>query len=224
MLDRFELLVGKENVDKLKKKTVLILGLGGVGGQVAESLIRSGIANFIIIDFDKIELTNLNRQIFTNINNIGKKKAEELKERMLSINPNANIKAIESFIDETNIEDLFLNKIDFFIDACDSIKTKKLVIDNCISKNIDFITCMGTGNRLDPSLLKIKKIENTSYDPVAKIIRKHCKDMKYKNKVICLCSEETPLKTGKKIGSTSFVPPAAGLLISSYVVKHLISK
>lgn len=224
MLDRFELLVGKDSISKLESSSVLILGLGGVGSYVVEGLVRSGVSNFILVDFDKIELTNLNRQVFTNCDNIGNLKVSEVKKRILSINPLCNVITINSFIDSSNIDELFSYDIDFFVDACDSINTKKLVIDRCISKNIDFITCMGTGNRLNPFLLKIVDIRDTSYDPVARIIRKHVKDMKYKNKIKCMCSSEIPLKRGNLIGSSAYVPSCAGLMIASYVIERLINR
>lgn len=222
MFDRLELLIGKEGLNKLKNSNVLVLGLGGVGGYVTESLVRSGLGNITIVDFDKIDLTNLNRQIIATQNNIGKLKTEEFKKRILAINPTINIKCINQFIDEKNIEILFENKIDYLVDACDYLKTKKLIITKCLNKNIPFITCTGTGNRMDPSKLRITDIRETSYDPVAKILRKYVKEMNIKEKVICLNSTEIPIKKGSIIASNSFVPSSAGLLISSFVIKELL--
>ena len=222
MFDRLELLIGKEGLNKLKNSNVLVLGLGGVGGYVTESLVRSGVGNITIVDFDKIDLTNLNRQIIATQNNIGKLKTEEFKKRILAINPTINIKCINQFIDEKNIEILFENKIDYLVDACDYLKTKKLIITKCLNKNIPFITCTGTGNRMDPSKLRITDIRETSYDPVAKILRKYVKEMNIKEKVICLNSTEIPIKKGSIIASNSFVPSSAGLLISSFVIKELL--
>ncbi len=222
MFDRLELLIGKEGLNKLKNSNVLVLGLGGVGGYVTESLVRSGIENITIVDFDKIDITNLNRQIIATQNNIGKLKTEEFKKRILAINPTINIKCINQFIDEKNIEILFENKIDYLVDACDYLKTKKLIITKCLNKNIPFITCTGTGNRMDPSKLRITDIRETSYDPVAKILRKYIKEMNIKEKVICLNSTEIPIKKGSIIASNSFVPSSAGLLISSFVIKELL--
>ena len=222
MFDRLELLIGKEGLNKLKNSNVLVLGLGGVGGYVTESLVRSGLGNITIVDFDKIDLTNLNRQIIATQNNIGKLKTEEFKKRILAINPTINIKCINQFIDEKNIEILFENKIDYLVDACDYLKTKKLIITKCLNKNIPFITCTGTGNRMDPSKLRITDIRETSYDPVAKILRKYVKEMNIKEKVICLNSTEIPIKKGSIIAYNSFVPSSAGLLISSFVIKELL--
>lgn len=225
MFDRLELLVGSENISKLKNSNIVVLGLGGVGGYVVEALIRSGIENITIIDYDKIEISNINRQIIATSENIGNLKTDEMKKRILSINPNVNVKVINSFIDDRNIDELFSQKIDYFIDACDSIKTKKLVISKCLEKNIKFITCLGTGKRLDPSKLMICDIRKTSYDPLAKKLRKYVKDNDIKEKVLCCFSSEQSIKyEGNEIGSNCFVPPTAGLLIASFVVKDICFK
>ena len=224
MLDRLELLIGKDNIKKLNNAHIVILGLGGVGGYILESLVRSGIENITIIDYDKIEETNLNRQIIALKSTIGKDKTIAFKERILDINDKVKVNIINDFINETNIDKLFVNEIDYFIDACDSIKTKELVIDKCLKTNTKFITCMGTGNRINPSMLEIVDIRKTSNDPVAKILRKYLKDNKINRKIMCLSSKEVPLRKGKIIGSNSFVPPTAGLLIASYVVKDIINR
>ena len=225
MFDRLELLIGKDSLNKIKEKKIVVLGLGGVGGYVVESLVRSGVENITIIDNDTIDITNLNRQIIANLDNIGKLKTEEFEKRILSINNNVKIKKISSFIDSSNIDNLFLDKIDYFIDACDTVSTKKLVIEKCISKNIKFITCLGTGKRLNPSMLTICDIRDTKNDPIARILRKYVKDNFSKEKVICCCSLEEPIKCeGKSIGSTSFVPSSAGLLITSYIIRNIIKK
>ena len=223
MFDRLELLIGKDSLSKIKEKNVVVLGLGGVGGYVVEALVRSGIENITIIDNDAVDITNLNRQIIANLNNIGKLKTDEFEKRILSINNRVKVKKISSFIDLSNIDSIFKDKIDYFIDACDTVSTKKLVIENCIKNNIKFITCLGTGKRLDPSKLTICDIRDTKNDPIARILRKYVKDSNIKDKVICCYSEEEPLKCeGNKIGSTAFVPSSAGLLIASYIIKDII--
>lgn len=225
MLDRLELLIGKDSLNKIKKLNVVVLGLGGVGGFVAESLVRSGVCNITIVDNDTIDVTNLNRQIISNINNIGKLKTDELEKRLLSINPDVSIKKISSFITEDNIDMLFEGKIDYFIDACDTIKTKKLIIKKCIDNNIKSVTCLGTGKRLDSSKVCICDIRDTSYDPIAKKLRKFVKDNNIKEKVICCYSEEEPAKTdGTVIPSSAFVPSTAGILIASFIIRDIIAK
>ena len=222
MFDRLELLIGKESIKKIKEKHIVVLGLGGVGGFVVESLVRSGVENITIIDNDIIDITNLNRQIIASNNNLGNKKTEEFQKRILSINNNVKVKIINDFIDKSNIDDLFNQKIDYFIDACDTINTKKLVIKKCIDKNIKFITCLGTGKRMDPSKLKITDIRNTKYDPIARILRKYIKDEKISNKILCCYAEEEPKKIqSKTIASSIFVPSTAGILIGSYVIRDI---
>ena len=222
MLDRLELLVGSEGITKLKSSKIVVVGLGGVGGYVTESLIRSGIENIIIVDYDTIDESNLNRQIIATKNNIGKLKVDEFEKRILSINDKVNITKLPIFIDENNIDELFLGDITYLIDACDTIKTKELIISKCLEKNIKFITCLGTGKRMDPSKLKICDIRQTSYDPIARILRKYVKDNRINSKVLCCYSEEEPIKYNSNIiGSNSFVPSSAGLLIASYVVRDI---
>lgn len=223
MFDRLELLIGKESLNKIKEKNIVVLGLGGVGGYVVEALVRSGIENITIIDNDTIDISNINRQIIANMDNIGKYKTDEFEKRILSINNNVKIKKISSFITDDNIGSIFKDKIDYFIDACDTISTKKLVIEKCISNNIKFITCLGTGKRLDPSKLTIDDISNTKNDPIARILRKYVKDNFSGKKVICCYSTEEPVKIDStSIGSNAFVPSSAGLLIASYVIRDII--
>lgn len=222
MFDRLELLIGKESLKKIKQKHIVVLGLGGVGGYVVESLVRSGIEHITIIDHDTIDITNLNRQIIANYDNLGNKKVDELEKRILSINNNAKVNKIIDFIDESNIDNLFNQKTDYFIDACDTINTKKLVIKKCIEKNIKLITCLGTGKRMDPSKLKITDIKNTKNDPIARILRKYIKDERINSKVLCCFSEEEPLKIqSKTIASSIFVPSSAGILIGSYIIRDI---
>ena len=220
---RFEKLIGKDNLKKLKDKSVVILGCGGVGGYVCEALARSGIATLILIDYDIVDETNINRQIIALESTIGKKKVDLLEKRIKDINKGCKVIKIDKFIDEGNYIDIFNNKIDYFVDACDTVKTKKLVIKECLKRKIKFISSMGTGNKLDPSKLEIVDIRKTVNDPLARIMRKFIKDEKINSKVMVLSSKEVPIKTGKSTpGSSAFVPASAGLLIASYVVRDLI--
>ena len=146
MFERVELLL-EEKINKLKDKTILVLGVGGVGSYTVETLIRNPIKKIIIIDADVVDITNLNRQLFTNQNNIGLKKVDELEKRIKSINPYIEIKKIDKFIDENNIQLLFEEKVDYIVDACDSIKTKEILIKECLKRKIKFISCMGTAKK-----------------------------------------------------------------------------
>lgn len=223
MFDRLERLIGKYSLEKLKNSHVLVLGLGGVGGHALEALVRGGIGEVTIIDGDKIELSNLNRQLIANTDNIGKYKTLEFKKRLLKINPNIKINVITEFITKDNFSYYINNNYTYFIDACDSIETKKLVISWCFENNIKLITSMGVGNRMNPSLLRIGDIKDTSYDPVARILRKYVKDNNYFD-ITCLYSLEKPLLKDKIIASNSFVPGISGLLIAGFVINDLINK
>ncbi len=222
---RLEKLIGKENINILKNTSVLILGVGGVGGYVVESLARSGIGTLILVDFDIIDITNINRQIIALDSTIGLKKVDVLEKRIKDINENCQVIKVDKFIDKNNINELFKYKFDYLVDACDSVPTKEQVIIECLKRNINFISSMGTGNKFDPSKLEICDIRKTYNDPLAKIIRKFVKDSKINKKVTVLSSTELPVKLHDKTpGSTSFVPPSAGLLIASYIVRKIIEK
>ena len=216
--------IGSDNFNFIKKKKVLVLGIGGVGGYVVESLVRSGIENIVIIDSDIIEESNINRQIIATNKTLGKKKVDVFKKRILDINENCNIKTIYKYIDESNINEIFSSDIDYYIDTEDSVKTKCIFIKECLDRKVKFITCLGTGNRIDPSKLEITDIRKTSNDPLARKIRKYVNDNKLKGKIPVVYSKELPVKTKDGVGSTIFVPASAGLLIGSYVVRNLFKK
>lgn len=222
---RFEKIVGSDNLDLLQNKSVLILGIGGVGGYVAEALARSNVGTLILVDFDIVDETNINRQIIALKSTVGMKKVDVLESRIKDINEDCNVIKIDKFIDDKNLVDLFEYDIDYFVDACDTMTTKKKVIDECLKRKIKFITSMGTGNKLDPSKLVITDIRNTVNDPLARILRKYIKDNKINSKIDVLSSTELPVKTGDRTpGSTSFVPSSAGLLIASYIIRKFINR
>ena len=220
--ERLELLIGNK-INSIKTKNVLVVGLGGVGSYAVEGLIRSGIINITIVDSDTIDISNLNRQLMTYHSNIGKYKTDEIEKRILSINPKCNIKKITKFIDLNNISYIFEDKFDYIVDACDTISVKLELIRISKKKNIKLISCMGTGNKMDPSRLKIMDIRKTNYDKIAKIVRKMVNDEKIKGKVMVVCSdEEGYVKVKDTIPSNSFVPAVAGLLCASYVINDIV--
>jgi len=221
MFERVISFMGEENLAKIKKTTVLIVGLGGVGGYVCEALARSGIGTLILIDYDKIDESNLNRQIITNIYNIDKDKVDVAKERILSINPNCNVIIQKVFLDIESINILNNYQIDYIVDACDTVKTKKLLIDYAIDNNIKLISSMGTANKIDPTKLVITDIRKTSYDPLAKILRKYVMDKKTNKKVMVVSSTESPIRKDV-LSSLIFVPATAGLLCANYVIRDII--
>lgn len=224
MLDRLELLVGEGNIEKIKNTKVLIVGIGGVGGYTLESLVRSGIENITIVDYDKIDITNLNRQIITLNSNIGNYKVEEAKKRIEDINKKCNIKIINEKISLDNFDILNIESYDYVIDACDTVEVKKEIIRRCLNYNIKFISSMGTGFKMDPSKLQIMDVRKTSYDPLAKIIRKMVKDEKLKGKIMVVSSTEEKKGNSKVIASNSFVPAIAGLMCTSYVINDIVGE
>ena len=220
--ERLELLIGNK-INNIKKTNVLVIGLGGVGSYAVEILVRSGIENITIIDDDTISLSNLNRQLMTYQDNIGKYKTDEIEERIKKINPNCKVNKITEFITLENINELFKQKIDYVVDACDTITVKLELIRICNKNNIKLISSMGTGNKMDPTRLKIMDIRKTTYDPIAKIIRKMVKDEKIKGKIMVVCSdEEGYTKIDKTIPSNAFVPSTAGILCASYVINDIV--
>lgn len=221
MYDRLIKLIGMSNYDKLSSKTVAVIGLGGVGSSCTEALVRGGIGNVVIVDFDIIDISNLNRQILTTKENIGNKKTDEEEMRIKSIS-NCNVVKLNIFLDENNIDELFSISFDYLIDACDSINTKKCIIRECLKRSIPFISCMGTGNKLDPLKFKICDIRDTSYDPIAKIIRKYVKDNNIKEKVMVLCSDEPAKKVSGNISSISYMPVVAGNICASYIIRKIL--
>lgn len=224
MFEREIKLIGTEKFNKIQSKTVIVIGVGGVGGYAVEALVRGGISNIIIIDYDKIDLTNLNRQIIAKQNNIGSYKTETIKNRIKSINPNCNVTIINKKLDSNNIDNIFEQKIDYIVDACDTLQVKQKLITIAITKKIKLISSMGTGNKLNPELLKITDIRKTSYDPLAKKIRKFVNDNQIKEKIMVVSSTEQPKKTVNPIGTISFVPAVAGMLCASYVINDIIKE
>lgn len=224
---RIETLIGKDKLSHIKSKTVMIIGLGGVGGYALETLVRNGIENIIIVDFDKIDITNINRQIIALHSTINENKTDMFFNRIKDINPNCNVVIINKFIDENNIDNLFENKMDYVIDACDTVDTKKLIIKKCLDKKIKFISCMGTAKKLDPTKLEIVDIRKTTYDKLAKIIRKWVKDENIKQKIFVVSSSEKVMNNfdnTSDLGSMSFVPNVAGILCVKYIIDDIISE
>lgn len=223
--DRLELLVGQKSFSNIKNTTVLIIGAGGVGGYAIESLARSSVQKIIMVDPDIIDITNINRQLIATTKTIGRNKVDVWEERIHEINPECQIIKLKEFITKENIDILFQYHPDYIIDACDTVETKKEIIRKCIKYHVKLISSMGTGNKLDPTKLKIMDIRKTSYDPIAKIIRKMIKEEKINQKIMVVCSDEKGLqKNIQKIPSNSFVPATAGLLCTSYIINDIIKQ
>lgn len=224
-LSRLKLITSETGLEKLTNTNILLIGLGGVGGHVFEGLIRSGIINITIVDGDKIEESNLNRQILSLHSTIGKNKTDVCEARGLDINPNAKITKITKFLTIDNINEIDFRSFDYVVDTCDTVNIKKEIIRICTKNNIKMISSMGTANKKYPQLLEITDIRKTSYDPLAKIIRKMVKDEKIKTKIPVVSSKEQPIKTqNNELGSNSYVPSTAGLLIVSYIVNNIVGE
>ena len=222
MFERLITLIGEDDVNKLKKANVLIVGLGGVGGYALETLVRSGIYNLTIVDGDIVELSNLNRQIISKRDVIGRPKALVAQARTLEINPDVNLKVINHFIREDNFSLLNIDSFDYVIDACDDLNLKLLLIKN--ADKYKLISSMGTANKMDITRFKITTIDKTSYDPLAKIIRKKIKEEKIRTKFKVVSSDEKVMKNGTKLGTIAYMPAVSGLLCASYVINDIINK
>ena len=222
MFSRLELLIGKENVDKLKSKHVIVFGAGGVGGYAIEAIVRSGVGSITIVDNDTISYSNLNRQIIALQNTVGQSKVEAFKERILSINPKCNVYTKQMFYLPENADEIILEDYDYVVDAIDTITSKIELAKRCEEKNVKLISSMGTGNKLNPAMLEVSDIYKTSVCPLAKVMRRELKKRRIKHLKV-VYSKELPIKTNERTpGSSAFVPSSAGLLIASEVVKDLL--
>ena len=217
--DRTELLLGKEKLEKLKKSFVTVIGLGGVGGITAIMLARCGVGKLRLVDFDKVDETNINRQVVANIKNVGKFKTDVIREMILDINPNCVVETITARLTKDNIQNLIL-KNTFVVDAIDSVKDKVELCDYCYKNEIPIISAMGAGNRYDLPNFKILDIYKTSNDGLAKVMRKLLRERGVKNLNVVACSSEAEKKT--PVGSIAYYPNMCGLTICAYVVNEII--
>ena len=246
-LSRTELLIGEEALNKLKKSKVMIFGIGGVGSFTVEALVRSGVSNLILVDDDTVCLTNLNRQIHATYETISKNKVDVMKQRILSINKNCQVETKQIFVKPEDLEKIIPNDVDYVVDAIDTVSSKIALAVYCEKKGINLISSMGTGNKLNPSEFKVSDIYKTKVCPLAKVMRYELKKRGVKKlKVVyseeiprkpkeddvvtcktgCVCTGGTKKCTAKRQspGSISFVPPVAGMIIASEVVKDLIKE
>ena len=220
IFDRSIGLLGEENFNLIQDKVIAVFGLGGAGGTALEALARTGFKNFILIDFDKVDSSNLNRQILYTAKDIGRNKVEAAKERILSINAGANIKTFNGKAQDFD----FNQKIDYIVDAIDDVEGKLFISKKAQELNIPSIMSLGMANRFDPSQVKIAKLNQTRNDPLAKKIRYLAKkDGLDISKVIVVISEELPQKNGEKLYSTMMVPSSAGLSIAKCILECIIN-
>lgn len=222
---RTELLLGSQAMDRLAGSRVAIFGIGGVGGFVCEALVRSGVGSFDLIDNDIVSLTNLNRQIIATRKTIGRDKVEVMKERILDINPEAQVTTYKCFFLPENAQSIPFGEYDYIVDAMDTVTAKIELIMRAQENGIPIISSMGTGNKLDPSAFRITDLYKTNVCPLARVMRRELKKRGVK-KLKVLYSEEKPIPRyidQSTPGSISFVPAAAGLMIGGEVIKDLIA-
>lgn len=227
---RTEMLIGNDGMEKLSAATVAVFGLGGVGSFVCEGLARSGIGNFILVDFDKIDETNINRQLIATVDTIGKYKVDVMAERILKINPDANVKIYKEFYMADCEIDIITEDLSYAVDCVDTIMAKIAIICKCDELNVPVISSMGTGNKLNPTMFEVADIYDTTVCPLAKIMKK---DLRKRNieKLKVVYSQEHAINTNdhpinqdrkfKVKGSVSFVPSVAGLTIAGEVIKDI---
>jgi len=220
---RTELLIGKEGIEKLQNAKVAIFGLGGVGSYVVEGLARAGIGHLIIVDYDKYDITNINRQLGATHATIGQYKVDVMKQRILDINPNAIVESYKPDGIEGGESNLISSDITYVVDAIDTMTSKIKLIEKCKEQNVKIITATGAGNKLDPTQFEVADIYKTSVCPICKILRKELKQRNIKELKV-VYSKEVPLKHNENgvLGSISFVPSVVGLIISGEVVKDII--
>lgn len=221
MFDRLELLIGKQNIEKISKINVLIVGIGGVGGTALEALVRSGVKNITIIDKDVFSESNLNRQILSTRDSIGLYKVDVGINRCKSINPDVNITGLKINLDEKNVNEL--EYFDYIIDACDDINAKLALMQYANKNNINLISSMGTGKRLNPSNVIITRLDKTSNDPLAKKMRYEARKRGLKLNIPVVCSKEEPINNDRIISSSIFVPSTAGLMLAYYIIEKVIN-
>lgn len=218
-LDRSISLIGKETMNVIQNKTIMVVGLGGVGGTALEALARSGFTSFILVDSDDVDITNLNRQIMYLSSDLGKAKVDACENRIKAINENIRVEKHKVYLDGNNIDIFKKYKIDYVVDAIDSVDSKLVLYKFCLNNNMPIISCLGMGKRVDPTQVCIMKLNQTKGDPLARKIRYQCKQNNIDTKSIkVVFSNEEPINSETTISSMIMVPSTAGLLIAKEII------
>ncbi|EGT5472032.1 TPA: tRNA threonylcarbamoyladenosine dehydratase [Clostridioides difficile] len=228
---RTSFLVGDDGIKKLNNSNIIVFGVGGVGSFTVEALARAGVGNITIVDFDDVDITNINRQIPALHSTVGRYKVDVMEERILDINPNINIKKIRSLYNKDTSDEILTERYDYVVDAIDMVSSKIHLIETCEKKGLKIISSMGMGNKLDPTKIVVTDIHKTSTCPLAKVMRKELRDRGIK-KLKVVYSTEQPIELKKKVmnsrkvtpGSVSFVPSVGGLIIASVIVNELLGQ
>lgn len=223
MFDRTELLIGKENLEKLHRSNILVVGVGGVGGYVCEFMVRAGVECLSIIDFDTVDITNKNRQIIALDSTLHSTKVKVFENRLKDINKKLNLVVYDKKLDETLLKEIDLRQYDYVVDAIDDVQNKVKLIKMCHELNVPIISAMGAGNRFDIPNFIVDDIYKTSNDGLAKVLRKKLREENVlKHKVVY--SKSVPVNCGRVIGSISYYPPACAAVLSAYVINEIIKK
>ncbi|WP_317947026.1 tRNA threonylcarbamoyladenosine dehydratase [Clostridioides difficile] len=218
-------------MEKLNNSNIIVFGVGGVGSFTVEALARAGVGNITIVDFDDVDITNINRQIPALHSTVGRYKVDVMEERILDINPNINIKKIRSLYNQDTSDEILTERYDYVVDAIDMVSSKIHLIETCEKKGLKIISSMGMGNKLDPTKIVVTDIHKTSTCPLAKVMRKELRDRGIK-KLKVVYSTEQPIELKKKVmngrkvtpGSVSFVPSVGGLIIASVIINELLGQ
>ena len=221
MFERLIGLIGEEKLSEIESKKILLIGVGGVGSYTLEALIRNGFSNLTLVDFDTIDLSNLNRQLITNTTNIGKYKVDEAQKRALSINPSIKIQTVKEKLNKENLKVLLDQDFDYIIDACDTLEVKFALMEESLHYSYKLISCMGTAKKTNPTKLEITTIDKTNNDPIARILRNKVKKA-HINKILYVVSSTEVPKQISVLGTANLVPSVAGLLCASYVFNDII--
>lgn len=238
---RTELAIGPEGLERMKGSTVAVLGIGGVGSIAAEALARTGVGRIILIDKDVVDITNINRQIHALTTTVGQPKADLMRDRILLINPECDVISLRMFYTEETYEQLFQYPLDYVVDASDTIVYKVHLIKECLKRGVPVISSMGAANKMDPSRFRVADISKTHTDPIARVVRTKLRKDGIKKGVKVVFSDEEPMKPREDVtqrivpenapeirkakqppASNAFVPPVAGLIMVSVVVKDLL--
>ena len=220
--ERTERVLGTDKVNSLHNRSVAVFGIGGVGGYTCEALARAGVGHLTIIDKDVVDITNINRQIIALHSTIGHKKTEVMKARLLDINPDIEVTVYDMFFLPETSDEIDFSRFDYVADCVDTVTAKLEIIRKAKEAEVQIISSMGTGNKLDPTKFEITDISKTSVCPLAKVMRRECKERGFFD-VKVLYSKEEPVKTGvREPGSLSYVPSVAGLLIAGEIISDLI--
>lgn len=221
MFERLIGLIGEEKLKEIERKKVLLIGVGGVGSYALEALIRNGFYDITIVDFDTIDLSNLNRQLITDSTNIGKYKVDEAKKRALLINPNIKIQTINEKLNKENLRNLLSQNFDYIIDACDTLDVKFALMENSLHYSYKLISSMGTAKKIDPTKLEITTLDKTNNDPIARLLRNKVRKAHINKKIYVVSSTEVP-KQINMLGTANLVPSVAGLLCVSFIFNDII--